>query len=485
MSRGEDDAASGSPSLLVDVEASQADGLLAHLMRHKLRARLDVVDLRQSHVSVAVVPRDPFSLTLGAHGGPDEVPRLLRLLRHATRDGPGPTAIFADPRNGRMGLRATLPRSFSLEGVGGLPSASLLDYHALRLLLGLPEGREVADVMPLEWNIAFMHGVSFDKGCYVGQELVARTHFRGLVRKRFVPVYFSAAGSPPRSVACADPVAAAMVPPRRLVAHKPESRLHDHSTSGGVGGGHVRLNFPFVDRAWKGEVAVGAPVASDAAADRGVRLGRVTAWVPGLNLGLALLRLEHVAHTLVKMGGGPGEGQAPPLPPSGEGTSGHHGKHGESLHRAPAPGMDATIREADNPAAALPASAHPADAPARGRDVPGGVDAEEREQSGGGWAGAMGEAGDDDAVDAYFALHKRCAGREVDFVTAPVPAGPPAASSSSHHSPTTAALAAEEGVPLLHPHHQHAYHQPPHTRFRVTPVLPVWWRHIASPGLEE
>jgi transferase CAF17, mitochondrial len=44
--------------------------------------------------------------------------------------------------------------------------------------------------IPLEYNIDWLNGVSYDKGCYVGQELVARVHFGGLVRKRLYPVTF-------------------------------------------------------------------------------------------------------------------------------------------------------------------------------------------------------------------------------------------------------------------------------------------------------
>lgn len=43
------------------------------------------------------------------------------------------------------------------------------------------------DAIPLEYNFAGLNAISFDKGCYVGQELIARTHHRGVIRKRLTP----------------------------------------------------------------------------------------------------------------------------------------------------------------------------------------------------------------------------------------------------------------------------------------------------------
>lgn len=48
----------------------------------------------------------------------------------------------------------------------------------------------LGEAVPLEYNLVALNAISFDKGCYVGQELVARTHHRGVIRKRLLPLRF-------------------------------------------------------------------------------------------------------------------------------------------------------------------------------------------------------------------------------------------------------------------------------------------------------
>lgn len=77
---------------------------------------------------------------------------------------------------------AVLARAARLEGVLASRLAAL----------GILEGDVAQGRVPLEWNIEQLGGVAFDKGCYVGQELVARSHFKGLLRKRMFPVILTA-----------------------------------------------------------------------------------------------------------------------------------------------------------------------------------------------------------------------------------------------------------------------------------------------------
>lgn len=66
------------------------------------------------------------------------------------------------------------------------------------MLFGVAEGDSeipTGEVIPFEFNLDGLNGISFTKGCYVGQELMARTHFKGVVRKRLLPFVAVAPGA--------------------------------------------------------------------------------------------------------------------------------------------------------------------------------------------------------------------------------------------------------------------------------------------------
>jgi hypothetical protein len=91
-----------------------------------------------------------------------------------------------DPRLPALGWRWLAPAS----GAEGADAA----WHAHRLALGVAEGRaELGDILWLECNAGELHGVSFSKGCYVGQENTARMNWRSTVNRRVVVVPISEA----------------------------------------------------------------------------------------------------------------------------------------------------------------------------------------------------------------------------------------------------------------------------------------------------
>jgi tRNA-modifying protein YgfZ len=141
--------------LLLDCERAQVPLLLLRLTRFRLRSK---VMLRAA----------------------DEV------SVHAAWNGP-PTAqaiTAPDPRLPEAGWRllSTTPLA---------TTALELDWDRHRLALGLPDGSrdlESEKSVLLEAGFDELHGVSWTKGCYMGQELTARTKYRGLVKRRLVPV---------------------------------------------------------------------------------------------------------------------------------------------------------------------------------------------------------------------------------------------------------------------------------------------------------
>jgi tRNA-modifying protein YgfZ len=104
-----------------------------------------------------------------------------------------PDLAFADPRDTALGWRILAPHELAPK-VAALIGAELVDdtaYEAHRIACGAPRGGldfMYGDAFPHETNMDRLHGVDFDKGCYVGQEVVSRMQHRGTARTRTVKV---------------------------------------------------------------------------------------------------------------------------------------------------------------------------------------------------------------------------------------------------------------------------------------------------------
>ena len=96
---------------------------------------------------------------------------------------------FYDPRLRSLGCRIICPTD-TLEIETDTINLKLTaeDYDAIRLLYGVLEGpEETKDQFPLNLNFQHLNGISFNKGCYIGQELTQRTHHTGVIRKVAMP----------------------------------------------------------------------------------------------------------------------------------------------------------------------------------------------------------------------------------------------------------------------------------------------------------
>lgn len=159
-------------ALWLDCEAARVDDLLKNLKRYKLRSDVTLTDLTTDY-GVAVA----FGLVSG-------IPQ-----RNGIPAGAGMTDgfVFFDPRLPALGQRM-IGRRTQLPPVDADAARA---YNHLRLTLGVPDGSR--DMVPgesilLEYNLERLNGISFTKGCYIGQELTARTYYRALIKKRAFPV---------------------------------------------------------------------------------------------------------------------------------------------------------------------------------------------------------------------------------------------------------------------------------------------------------
>lgn len=104
----------------------------------------------------------------------------------------GDSIAFVDPRLATLGVRVIGPEASVaklLEGKGSPSDFAAWDRH--RLALGVPDGSRDVPVekgLLLEHNFEELNAIDFKKGCYIGQELTARTKYRGLVKKRLYKV---------------------------------------------------------------------------------------------------------------------------------------------------------------------------------------------------------------------------------------------------------------------------------------------------------
>lgn len=95
---------------------------------------------------------------------------------------------FVDPRTRANGIRILCAEaSFEVED-GVKIMTDQKQYNLARMIHGLPESSiELGNKFPLNFHLHHLNAISFDKGCYIGQELTQRTHFTGEIRKIALP----------------------------------------------------------------------------------------------------------------------------------------------------------------------------------------------------------------------------------------------------------------------------------------------------------
>ncbi|XP_023259522.1 putative transferase CAF17, mitochondrial [Seriola lalandi dorsalis] len=166
--------------VFLECDSTIKDSILRHLKVYKLRRKVNINPCPELSVW-AVLPQQKKT------GQEASKPEL---------SSPGKALVWEDdPRTQEMGWRLVLDSQINpWDIIASCQKGDTEEYHRHRYAIGLPEG--VKDLppgvaLPLESNLVYMQGISFSKGCYIGQELTARTHHTGVVRKRLMPVRLS------------------------------------------------------------------------------------------------------------------------------------------------------------------------------------------------------------------------------------------------------------------------------------------------------
>lgn len=147
--------AEGDGAVLLDCAAVTADALAKRLTMYRLRAKVEI-------------ERRPQLVVMAGWSGT-----------------PLPGIAFTDPRLAALGVRSVMATAEA--PASGETGES---YLAHRLDLGVPESADFGQdrMFALDADLEQLHGVDFEKGCYVGQELTARMKHRGTARKRLLPI---------------------------------------------------------------------------------------------------------------------------------------------------------------------------------------------------------------------------------------------------------------------------------------------------------
>lgn len=163
-------------AILLDVNREKIPDLVKRLTMYRLRAKVEISDESENLCVIALYD-----------GAPGEGAR--------------------DSRHAEMGTRLIVPAgkvAAQMLTFGG--DFGLADYAAHRIALGVPEGGvdfAYGDAFPHEADMDQLNGVDFKKGCFVGQEVVARMHYRGTTRNRVLKVLLEGAAPPPGAIVMA------------------------------------------------------------------------------------------------------------------------------------------------------------------------------------------------------------------------------------------------------------------------------------------
>nr|DAD27397.1 TPA_asm: hypothetical protein HUJ06_028865 [Nelumbo nucifera] len=184
--------------LFADVDAAVLDELLQCFKKYRLRSKVEIENLAKEFSCW-----QRFGGDISNRSSSTEEPDAAGVGWGGDVDHAGVSASkgdnlgwqwFKDPRLECLGFRGIFPSNTIPPLIESDKECDEQQYLLWRVEKGVAEGStEIpkGNAIPLEYNLAGLNAISFDKGCYVGQESVARTHHCGVIRKRLVPLKFA------------------------------------------------------------------------------------------------------------------------------------------------------------------------------------------------------------------------------------------------------------------------------------------------------
>lgn len=210
--------------VFIDIKKEQTISLLKHLKMYKLRSKVKIRDVSDEYTSWALYPsyeKDNIIVDSSETNHIEKQSQLIENFRNEfkelnEKEDLKNNIIAFDPRSAKLGIRAIISNS-NLSNFKNVLNTHHIDimnetdsnggddtdenngmyYDWMSYSQGILDGDAMLSessssnsMIPLECNLDYLNGVCFNKGCYVGQELTARTHFQGQVRKRTLPLLY-------------------------------------------------------------------------------------------------------------------------------------------------------------------------------------------------------------------------------------------------------------------------------------------------------
>ena len=167
----------GQSEFLLECDSKLLPGLEKKLRMHKLRSKINIEDVS-----------DQFDVFAGFGSSIHSATGLTGDSGHTIKVSNG--LMMVDPRLAAMGIRMILTKNVP-PNIGDLKECDSNDYELLRITLGVPDGvqdMQFQKTILLEAGFDELNGINWKKGCYMGQELTARTKYRGLIKRRLISV---------------------------------------------------------------------------------------------------------------------------------------------------------------------------------------------------------------------------------------------------------------------------------------------------------